>query len=166
MPKLRKEIAELKAKRLTNLYIENGLNQARVANREGVSRQAINQRLKHLPVKTPLQEAFRKIGITTRYKAKKFKELLEAKKIQDCDVFIKDENGKLKVNRNSNDFIEVEDNPSRVATLRLLCQVEGDIKENGNGKGVNATILIRIGDKSGLLSPAETSVVSPERIKV
>lgn len=135
MPNYTKEIKEARAKLLVKSCISKGLNQSAVARAEGVSQQAINQRIHKPMVRSALQEAFRKVGISTRYKAKKFKELLEAKKIQDCDVFIKDENGKLKVNRNSNDFIEVEDNNARVATLRLLCQVEGDIKENGNGKG-------------------------------
>lgn len=164
MPKLKTETAKFRALNLTKSLLANHLNQSAVARQEGVTKSAINQRMQHLPVRTPLQAAFRRVGISTRYKAKKFKELLEAKKLQDCDVFIKDENGKLKVNRNSNDFIEVEDNNTRITTLRLLCQVEGDLKENGNGKGVNATILIRIGDKSGLLTPSEANHISHQRI--
>ena len=142
MPNYTKEEKENRAKLLVKSCLDKGLNQSAVAREKGISQQAINQRMHKPAVRSALQEAFRKIGISTRYKAKKFKELLEQKKLQDCDIFIKDENGKLKVNKNSNDFIEVEDGNVRLGALKLLCQVEGDLKENGNGKGGNIVIQI------------------------
>ena len=144
MPKYKPETEKVKAEINAKQYIASGFNQTEMANRLGRNPSTICRNVDRLPVRNALQQAFRKIGISTRYKAKKFKELLEAKKIQDCDIFVKDENGKLKVNRNSNDFIEVEDNTTRVATLRLLCQVEGDVdKENGHEKG-SGNIIIQI----------------------
>jgi len=112
MPKLDIETARLKAANLIKAYSAAGFNQSRLARKEGVSQSAINQRLKHLPVQTPLQEALRKIGITTQYKAKKFKELMEAKKLhgERCEV--------------------VEDNATRTKTLQLLCQVDKDINDD------------------------------------
>lgn len=124
MPKYTKEVAELKARNLTKSYISSGLNQSEVARREGVTSSAINQRLKHLPVQTPLQEALNKIGITTRYKAKKFKELLEAKKLQ------------------GEALVETEDNAARVATLKLICQVGKDIDGDKNDTGVRVINII------------------------
>lgn len=123
MPRYLPETAELKAKNLTKSYYENGCNKAAVARKEGVSASAISQRFKHLPVQTPLQEALRKIGITTQYKAKKFKELMEAKKLHG-------ERGQ-----------EVEDNATRTKTLQLLCQVDKDINDDKSG-GVRVINII------------------------
>jgi len=123
MPRLTPEIAKLKASNLIKSYTAAGFNQTRLAEKEGVSQSAINQRLKHLPVQTPLQEALRKIGITTQYKAKKFKELMEAKKLHG-------ERGQ-----------EVEDNATRTKTLQLLCQVDKDINDDKSG-GVRVINII------------------------
>ena len=157
MPRLKPITEKLKAIILTKPYIQNGLNQSALARERGVSRATINEQVHKPAVRSALQEAFRKIGISTRYKAKKFKELLEAKRPIACDVFIRNENGKLKVNKNSNDWIEVEDNNARVATLRLLSQVEGDLKENGNGKNVSAVIIIKVEGVN------ENNIPSPQR---
>ena len=114
MPKLTEKIEKLKAKRLTNLYIYNKLNQSKVARKEGVTRQAINQRLKNNPaIPETLQEVFKNIGIDTEYKAKKFKELLEATRLQSIAFKI----------------VEVPDNKTRMSALNLACQVDGDIKD-------------------------------------
>ncbi len=123
MPKLETKTAKLKASRLTNLYVSNGLNQSAVARKEGVTRQAINQRLKHLPVQSELQTALHKIGITTKYKARKFKELLEAKKLQ------------------GQAYIKTSDNSVRIATLKLICQVNKDI-ESDSSSGVKIINII------------------------
>lgn len=56
MPRYRKETAELKAKAFTRLYVKKDLCQARVAEAEGVTRQAINARIKHLPVRDALRD--------------------------------------------------------------------------------------------------------------
>lgn len=56
MPTYSKKKAELRAELLVKPLLRNGLNEAAVAREQGVSRQAINQRLKHKPV----QDALRK----------------------------------------------------------------------------------------------------------
>ncbi len=124
MPTLTPKIAKLKASNLIKSYSAAGFNQSRLARMEGVSQSAINQRFKHLPVQTPLQEALRKIGITTQYKARKFKELMEAKKLHG-------ERGQ-----------EVEDNTTRIKTLQLLCHVDKDINDDKSG-GVRVINIIR-----------------------
>jgi len=117
MPTLKPETARLRAANLSKSFIASGCNQSEVARREGVTSQAINQRFKHLPVSTPLQAALKKIGITTAYKAKKFKELLESK------------------NKRSLNFktIEVPDNQTRASVLKLMCQVDKDIDGDKSG---------------------------------
>ena len=117
MPTLKPETARLRAANLSKSFIASGCNQSEVARREGVTSQAINQRFKHLPVGTPLQAALKKIGITTAYKAKKFKELLESK------------------NKRSLNFktIEVPDNQTRASVLKLMCQVDKDIDGDKSG---------------------------------
>ena len=159
MPKLKIITEKQRAQNLLKPLFRNNLNQSATARELGVSQATINEKYHRPIVQSALQQAFRKVGISTRYKAKKFKELLESKRPIACDVFIRNKNGKLKVNKNSNDWIEVEDNNARVSTLRLLCQVQGDIKENGNakGKGVSAVIIIKV---EGI---NENNIPSPQR---
>lgn len=127
MPRLKPETAELRAANLVKACIDNGLNQSALARKEGVTQQAINSRFKHLPVQTPLQEALRKIGITTEYKARKFKELLESTRLQSVGF-------KTRV---------VHDNNTRAGVLKLLCQVGKDIDGDKNGSpGVKIVNII------------------------
>lgn len=160
MPKVSPETARAKAEPLIKSYTQHGFNQTKTARALGVSQPTISNRLKKPAAKDALTRALNRIGITTAYKSRKFKELLESKYLKDCDIFIKDENGTLKINKNSNDFIETEDNNTRLGTLRLLCQVQGDIKQtNGNGKG-NIVIQIVHGYRNGNTSPIGT--IRPE----
>src|SRR3990167_6094746 len=79
--------------------------------------------------------------------------LSHAKKIQDCDIFIRDENCKLKINKNSNDFIEVDDNATQAKILELRLKLKGHLKQENN-------INIATGDKTiVLVSPPERRVV-------
>ena len=48
----------------------------------------------------------------------------------------------------------------------ILDRIDGKLGTNGNGKGGNVTVIVRIGDKSGLLGPAQAARVSPERVEV
>lgn len=130
MPKYRPETIQAKAISLANAYTKSGFNQTLLAEREGVRSQAINQRLKNNPlIKTELRKALDRIGVNTKYKSLKFRELLESKKPIACDVFIRDDKGKLTVVKNENDWIEVEDNPTRLGALKLLCQVDKDLTD-------------------------------------
>lgn len=117
MPRLKPETAELRAANLAKAFIASDCNKAELARREGVSHSAISDRFKRLPVQTPLQEALRKVGITTAYKARKFKELLEATRLQSIAFKIK----------------KVPDNNTRSSVLKLVCQVGKDIDGDKNG---------------------------------
>ena len=55
MPKLKEHTAKLRALRLAKSLLDNGLNESKVARLEGVSKQAIHSRLKHLPVQDALR---------------------------------------------------------------------------------------------------------------
>ncbi len=117
MPKYLPLTAKLKAQNLTKSLLQNNWNQAALARKEGVSRAAINQRISHLPTEQTLKEALRKAGINSVYKAKKFRELMEAKEHRTI-------RGKLK---------QVSDNHSRLGALKLVCEVDGDIKSAAEG---------------------------------
>ena len=116
MPRLKTETANLRAANLAKAFISSGCNKAELARREGVSHSAISDRFKRLPVQTPLQEALRKVGITTQYKARKFKELLEATRLQSVGFKTR----------------EVHDNNTRSSALKLICQVGKDIDGDKN----------------------------------
>src|SRR3990167_4986645 len=68
--------------------------------------------------------------------------LSHAKKFQDCDVFIKDENGKLKINKNSNDFIEVDDNQVQAKILELRLKLKGYLRESQINIGAEKQIVL------------------------
>jgi hypothetical protein len=56
---------------------------------------------------------------------KKLDQLLEAKKIQSCNLLVKKDpdSGEMTVNENSNDFIEVDDNYAQTQALKILGQL-------------------------------------------
>ena len=141
MPAPTIEKRKARAKLVVKSCFNNRFNQSDVARELGVTQQAISKQFTHNPfVQTELQKALRQVGLSTKYRAKKFKKLLEAKRFQSCDVYVQNDDGKYKINENSNDFIEIDDNITQLGTLRLLCQVENDIKESKNGNG-NAKIV-------------------------
>jgi hypothetical protein len=131
MPRYNSKTQEIKAKRLTKAYIENKCNASAVARKEGITRQSMHRRLKKAPVIQTMLEAMNKAGCTDKCIAENTYRLFSAKKLHACDVFIREEDGKLKVNKNSNDFIEVDDNNAQVAAVKLACQVKGHLKDNG-----------------------------------
>jgi len=141
MPKYFTDTRKARAKLVARSCVKHSFKQSAVAKELGVTHQAISKQVNHNPiVRTELQKALRQVGLSTKYRAKKFKKLLEAKRFQSCDVYVQNDDGKYKINENSNDFIEIDDNITQLGTLRLLCQVENDIKENKNGNG-NAKIV-------------------------
>lgn len=56
MPKYTPEVAKAKAEKLTKDYIKNDLNQSRLARAKGISRQAINKKIKSPIVQDMLQK--------------------------------------------------------------------------------------------------------------
>lgn len=98
MPKHTDYIAKAKARRLTKLYAQKGLNQAAVAREEGVSRQAINQRIHKDAVIKTMSEILDRAGITDDFLAEKLKEGINAVECR----FVK--KGKKFVLKNIKDF--------------------------------------------------------------
>ena len=69
-----------------------------------------------------------KNGLTEDRLLQKHMQLLDAKRTQACDVYVKNKNGKWVVNENSNDFIEVDDNNVQLGALRLAYEINGKLK--------------------------------------
>ena len=69
--------------------------------------------------------------------------LRNAKKVQSCDLFVKDENGKLTINKNSNDFIEVDDNATQLKALELTMKLKNRIGGEEE-KTINQVNLIQV----------------------
>ena len=78
MPKYRPETAKAKATKLIKAYQKAGLSQTKLAKEEGVTKEAINQRLKKAPVQQTMAEILDKAGVTDTYLGDKIKEGCEA----------------------------------------------------------------------------------------
>jgi len=133
MPRYRPETEKLKAKILTKAYIKSGFNQSRLAEKEGVTSQAINQRFSHnRAIKKTFAEMMSKAGITDTYLRKKMKEGLEANRV--VGYLNNKVDGVQKV---SDEFVETPDMHCRHKYLVTALEVKGHIKHNGNGKGIS-----------------------------
>jgi len=77
----------------------------------------------------PFNTLMEKMGLTEEEDIKDLKRLRKAKKLHACDIFIRDDNGKLKVNKNSNDFIEIDDNQAQLKALELTQKMKGRLKD-------------------------------------
>ena len=161
MPRYTQETAKAKAKILTKLYAENNLNQSRVAEKEGVTRAAINQRFKQPIVKKTFAEMMDKAGMSDAYLRKKIKEGLEATRV--VGYLNNKVDGVQKV---SDEFVEVPDMHCRHKYLTTALEVKGIIKYNGNGKGGNQVVIIRIEHPDKLLTPAQAELISPQRSQI
>ena len=71
---------------------------------------------------------------------------MQATRLQTCDIYVKDENGKLKINKNSNDFIEVPDWAARHRFFNTICELSGRLKtqieHSGKVDGPEQKIII------------------------
>ena len=163
MPKIRKETAENKAKVFTTLYLQNKRSQKRVAEIEGVTRQAINGRLKQPLIQKTLQDTIdrnlKRAGITQSKVYKRLDEQLDATRTISAVV---SPNGKDKdANGQTCDFIDVPDWHARDKAIDKSLTLFGHIKQtNGNGKG-NLIIQIIHGYRNNNTSP-----VSPIRAEI
>lgn len=70
-------------------------------------------------------------GLTDKKLIDYIVERLQAQKVISADIFIRDENGKLTVNKNSNDWIEYPDYHAQHKFLETFLKVIGKIK-SGN----------------------------------
>lgn len=56
--------------------------------------------------------------------------LKNAQRIQTCDIYVKKGKGSgYKINKNSNDFIEVDDNKTQLGALNLSLKLKGHLKD-------------------------------------
>jgi len=138
MPRYRPETAKAKAKKLAKAYSKAGFNQTRLAEKEGVTSQAINQRLKKAPVQRTLEEYLDK-AFPKSYIQNKFKEGLEGNKV--VGYLNNKVEGTQKV---SDEFIEVPDLHCRHKYLVTLLEVQKIIKHNGNGHTGTGNVIIQI----------------------
>lgn len=76
-----------------------------------------------------MAELMSQMGLTDEEDIKDLIRLRKCKKLHVCDIYVKDDNGKLKINRNSNDFIEVDDNPTQLKALELTAKLKGNIED-------------------------------------
>jgi len=90
----------------------------------GYSKQTARTQQKKTIEQKGTQEALKEVGIDKGRLSKKFNVLLDAKKIQYCDIHVTNENGELKVNK-SNDFIEVEDYNIQLQAAKFLAPMVG-----------------------------------------
>jgi len=130
MPKYTKETESLKAKSLAKTCIENNLNQSAIARREGVSHQAVNQRVNRKPV----QDCLRKYLESNKLKKKLEKvaeEGLGANRVISANITYGEADEK------TNDFIDVPDHNARHKFWRDLMIVTGELKSNGNGNSIS-----------------------------
>lgn len=135
MTKPRDRKLTLKQTRFIKFYFEcdgNGTEAARQAHYKGnaytLSAVAAENLTKPLIV-AAIEALKKKFGLTDEFLLKKHLQLINAKRNQACDVYIKkDADGKYVVNENSNDFIEVEDNQVQVQALKLAYEINGKIK--------------------------------------
>jgi hypothetical protein len=135
MPK-RLIIKGLKLKRFQKILLRNPLlSPTEVAMRvynckdRGVARVIGSQCLTKLNIK--FQDLLDRIpGMSDEDDLENLVRLKSAKKQQSCDIYVTlGEDGKPKFNENSNDFIEVDDNPIQLNATRLSLQVKGHLKE-------------------------------------
>ena len=86
--------------------------------------------------------ALEKAGLTDKYQSEEMYKLTQANKVISADIFIRDENGKLTVNKNSNDWIEIPDNQSRINAHKHISELKGRAKGD-----INITTVINDRDK-------------------
>ena len=125
MPKLKDSTARFRTRKLVKSCVDNDFNQEAIARQEGVTQQAISQRLQKKPVRDALTKYFDSRKIAKKI-AKRMDEGLDAMKSVGKD--------------------EVEDLHCRHKYINTYMQVTGRIKTNGNG-GANKTTVIIYGHR-------------------
>ena len=108
----------------------NGVESVRLAGYKG-SYNCLGVKANVLLKKDKIIRAIEKIkkqhGLTDDLLLTKHKQLLEAKRVQSCQIFVTKENGKVVLNKNSDDFIEIEDNPVQLGALKLAYQINNKL---------------------------------------
>lgn len=106
----------------------DGLSAYKAAIKAGYTHATAWNAHKNIEKRCNMQELFLKAGIDDECIIALIQEGMNAKRPVACDIFIRDKNGKLTVNKNSNDWIEYEDWANRhkflLTTLQLLKKIE------------------------------------------
>lgn len=120
--------------------------------------------------KVSIAEALDKVGLTDDVIASEVARIaMGAKKVQGCDVYIEDDNGKWVVNQNSSDFIDVDDEKTRLEALKLASVLKKHIKvggnSNGNGQGNQVVqVIVKFPEEVAAERAASAVEVKTERI--
>ena len=119
------ELQELKKKKLCKAVIESGGNLTQAAKKLGITQQSVSKQIHKPAVQQTIIAILNKAGATDNKIATKLVKLMDAKKLQACDVYVKEgEDGKYEINENSNDFIEVDDNQAQLKAIELLLKTK------------------------------------------
>lgn len=147
----------LKQTKFIKYYFENGGNATQAARSAGYKGNnktlgvVGEENLKKPYIRAAIERIKKKNGLTEELLLQKHVQLLNAKRVQSCDVYLKDENGKFVANENSNDFIEVDDNNVQLGALKLAYELEGKLKQKvevaGEGLGTRIVIIRDINAK-------------------
>src|SRR3990167_1782040 len=118
-------LQELKAVRVSKAVIESNGNLAVAAKKLGVARQSVRNQIHKPAVQKTIINLLNKAGATDNKIAAKLVALMNAKKFQSCDVYVKEgKDGKYEINENSNDFIEVDDNQAQLKAVELVLKTK------------------------------------------
>jgi hypothetical protein len=149
--------------RLYKKYRLSGLTQKESARLAGYSENTNPSHTKaEKDTKRTMAEQFDAVGLTdTRIAEEITNHALGAVKIQSADVYVQNENGRWVVNENSNDFIEVDDNQTRLRALELASKMKKHLVESKNGNGNGGDQIVSIVVK---LDSQEATAEDVERI--
>ena len=143
MPKYKLSTERNKTKNLVKSLSRVGFNESAVARAEGVTPQAINQRLNRKPVQDYLDKYFASKKLKKKIH-KRMEDGLQATKVISCNVIAPDGEGMKDADSMKKDFIDVPDHHCRHKYLTTYMQTTGRIKPDGHGSG-NQYIQINYG---------------------
>lgn len=119
-----------------------GMNPINAAIAAGYSENYAKQacRIERL-VNVSISDELERAGLTAKVQAEALAKLTQAMKNQVCDLYIqKDKEGKWRINQNMSQFVEVEDNPTRLKTWEHIA----DLKKQVSGIAIdNSTHIHR-----------------------
>ena len=145
MPKLRPETEKIKASNIVKDLQKNGMSQSKLAKKEGVTRQAIHQRLQRNYVKVAFEDLLEKSGVSDKKLAETISNGIDAEKSVSADILV-DENGQVKKDFDNYGAVMVPDWPSRHKFVQTALQLKGHIKDgnitinNNNLTKIDASI--------------------------
>lgn len=143
MPKPRSDrIQKYKANRIAGMNRKN----AAIAAGYSVSYALTHANKLEEAIAKDLRDAFERQGLTDKKIVQYAMEGLFAMKLQACDIHVHTEDGKVKINKNSNDFIEVPDWHARhkfFNSINELCgRIKTQVEHSGKVEGVETRIVI------------------------